>query len=78
MRNATGFTPFQLLYGLEAILPIQCEILLLKLDVDLLPYISTKEAHIFNLIHIDETRCEAALANKAHKRQIKAQYDQHV
>ena len=26
VRNATGFTPFQLVYGLEAILLIQCEI----------------------------------------------------
>ena len=78
MRNETRFTPFQLVYGLEAIFPIQCEISSLKLTVDLLPDTSIEEACLINLIHIDETRHEAALANKAHKRRIKAQYDQHV
>eukprot|EP00253_Pinus_taeda_P016712 PITA_16712 len=33
VRNETGFTPSQLVYGLEAILPIQCEISSLKLAV---------------------------------------------
>eukprot|EP00253_Pinus_taeda_P030526 PITA_30526 len=37
VRNATRFTPFQLVYGLEAVLPVQCEISSLKLVVDLLP-----------------------------------------
>eukprot|EP00253_Pinus_taeda_P004789 PITA_04789 len=37
VRNVIGFTPFQLVYGLEAILTVQCEILSLKLTVDLLP-----------------------------------------
>ena len=31
VRNATRFTPFQLVYGLKAILPIQCEISSLNL-----------------------------------------------
>ena len=31
-----------------------------------------------DLIHLDETCHEAALANKAHKKRIKTQYDQHV
>ena len=33
VRNVIGFTPFQLVYGLEAILPIQCEISSLKLMI---------------------------------------------
>ena len=33
---------------------------------------------LFNLIYLDETRREAQLANKAHKRRIKAQYDKNV
>ena len=78
VRNVTGFTPFQLVYGLEAILPIQCEISSLKLTVDLLPNTSEEEAHLLNLIHLDETRVEAQLANEAHKRRIKAQYDKNV
>lgn len=34
MKTATGLTPFQLVYGLEAVLPIECEILSLKLAVE--------------------------------------------
>eukprot|EP00253_Pinus_taeda_P028747 PITA_28747 len=40
LRNMTRFTPFQLVYGLEVVLPIQCEISSLKLIIDLLPKIS--------------------------------------
>ena len=68
-----GFTPFQLVYGLEAILPIQCEISLLKLAIDLLPNTFAEEECPFNIVHIDEMCCEAQLANEAHKRHIKAQ-----
>ena len=78
MRNATGFTHFQLVYGLEAILPIQCEISSLKLAIDLLPDTSEEEAHLLNLIHLDEICREAQLANEAHKRCIKGQYDKNV
>ena len=78
MRNVIGFTPFQLVYGLEAILPIQCEISSLKLTIDLLPDTSEEEVRLFNLIHLDETHREAQLANEAHKRCIKAQYDKNV
>ena len=76
--NATGFTPFQLVYGLEAILPIQCEISLLKLAIELLLDTSKKGACLLNLIRIYETCREAQLANKVHKRRIKAQYDKNV
>ena len=72
------FTPFQLVYGLEAILPIQCEISSLKLVIDLLLDTFEEEVRLLNLIHLDEMRREAQLANEAHKRRIKAQYDKNV
>ena len=78
VRNATRFTPFQLVYGMEAILPIQCKISSLKLAIDLLPDTSEEEACLLNLIHLDEMSREAQLANEVHKRCIKAQYDKHV
>lgn len=78
MRNATGFIPFQLVYGLEEVLPIQCEISSLKLAIDLRLDPSEEEARFLELIHIDETLRDAALANKAHNKWIKAQYDQNV
>ena len=68
VRNATGFTPFQLVYGLEAILPVQCEISSLKLVVNLLPRTSEEEARFLELIQLDETRRDAASANEARKK----------
>lgn len=78
VRNATGFTPFQLVYGLEAILPVQCEISSLKLAVNLLPGTSKEEARFLELIQLDETCHDAASANKAHKKRVKAQFDKNV
>eukprot|EP00253_Pinus_taeda_P011188 PITA_11188 len=78
VRNAIGFTPFQLVYGLEAILPVQCEISSLKLAVDLLPGTSEEEARFLELIQLDETHRVAASTNKAHKKRVKAQFDKNV
>ena len=66
------------MYGLEAILPVQCEISSLKLAIDLLPGTSEEEARFLELIQLDETHCDAALANKAHKKRVKAQFDKNV
>ena len=66
------------MYGLEVVLPIQCEISSLKLAIDLLPETSEEEACFLELIHLDETHCDAALANEVHKKHIKAQYDKNV
>ena len=65
-------------HHLEVILLIQCEISSLKLVIDLLLDTFDEEACLFNLIHLDETSCEAQLANEAHKRCLKVQYDKHV
>jgi len=50
VRNVTGFMPFQLVYGVEAILPVQCEISSLKLAVDLLLGTSKEDARFLELI----------------------------
>eukprot|EP00253_Pinus_taeda_P007648 PITA_07648 len=68
VRNVTRFEPFQLVYGLEAILPVQCEISSLKLAVDLLLRTSEEEACFLELIQLDETHRNAASANEAHKK----------
>lgn len=78
MRNSTGLTPFQLVYGLEEVLPIQCEISSLKLAIYLLPETFEEETRFLELIHLDETRCDAALANEVLKKHIKVQYDKNV
>ena len=55
MKDATGFTPFQLIYGLEATLPIECEIPSLKLAVELLLNTSPEEEHLIYLKRLEET-----------------------
>ena len=44
----------------------------------MLPHTSNEEAHFLELIHLDGTHHEAALANEAHKKWIKAEYDRNV
>ena len=62
VKTTTGFTPFQLAFSLEAVLPIECEIPSLKLVVELLPGTTTIEERLLSLDHLDETRRDATLA----------------
>lgn len=65
VKDVTRFTPFELVYSLEATLPIECEIPSLKLAVELLPNISPGEEHLRYLERVDETRRFAALVTEA-------------
>jgi len=78
IKIATGFSPFQLVQGVEAILPIECEIPSLKLDVKLLPETSILEERLIYLEHLDENRRDATTENEAHKKRVKSQYDKSV
>ena len=75
MKTAIGFTPFQLAYGLEVVLLIQCQIPSLKLSIELLPDTSSEEERFLYLNNLNETRRDIALSNEAHKKCVKAQYD---
>jgi hypothetical protein len=68
VKTSTRFTPFQLVYGIESILPIECEIPSLKLKVELLPHTSAKEERFLYLSMLDETRRDVALVNEAHQK----------
>jgi hypothetical protein len=37
VKTITGFTPFHLVYGIKATLPIECEIPTLRTAIELLP-----------------------------------------
>ena len=78
VKIATGLTPFHLVYGLEVVLPIQCQIPSLQLVVELLPDTSVEEEIFLYLNNLDETRRDATLANEAHKKCINPQYDKSV
>ena len=77
-KTTTSFTPFQLVYGIEVVLPIKCKIPSLKLAVELLPNTSTEEEIFLYLTNLYETRRTSSLANEAHKKCIKAQYDKSI
>ena len=77
-KTATGFTPFQLVYGLEAVLPIECEIPSLRLTVELLPHTTDEEQRLFYLSHLNEIRQDAGLANEMHQKCIKKRYNRAV
>jgi len=78
VKNSTGFTPFQLVYGLEVVLPIECEIPSLQMAVELLPATSEEEKRFLYLAKLDETRRDATLAIETHAKRMKAQYDKNV
>lgn len=78
VKTATGFTPFQLVYGMESIFPIECKIPSLKLVVELLPETSSLKECLLHLEHLDEQRRDAATMNEAHKKRVKTQYDKAV
>lgn len=78
VNTAIGFTPFQLVYGLESIFLVECEIPSLKLFVELLPDTSNLEEFLIYLEHLDEKRRDATTINEGHKKRVKIQYDKVV
>ena len=67
-----------MVYGLEFVLPIECQVSSLKLVVELLPNTSVEEERFFYLMNIDESIRDVSLANEAQKKCIKEQYDKPV
>jgi hypothetical protein len=78
IKTVTGFSPFQLVYGLEAVLHIECQISSLKLVVQLLPDTSPLEEWLLYLERLNEQHRDAALANESHKHKFKCQYDRSI
>jgi hypothetical protein len=78
VKSSMGFTPFQLVYGIEAILLIECEIPSLKLVVELLPNTSVEEECLLYLLQLYKTRRDATLVIETQKKCFKYQYDKHV
>ena len=67
--------PFQLVYGLEVVLLIECEIPLLRLTIELLPHTIDEEQCLLYLSHLDEIHRDVTLANETHQKCIKKRYD---
>ena len=67
VKTSTGFTPFQLVYGLEDTLLIECEIPSLNIVVEPFPNTTLKEERFLYLNKFDETHREATSTNEVHK-----------
>jgi hypothetical protein len=78
IKIATNFSSFQLVYGLEAVFPIECQIPSLNLAVQLLPDTSPLEERLLYLEQLNEQHRDVALANEANKKKIKFQYDRSI
>ena len=72
IKTATEFTPFQLVYELEVVLPIECEIPSLKLAIELFSNSSVEEERFIYLTILDEMQRDVSLTNESHKKCIKA------
>jgi hypothetical protein len=71
VKTATRFSPFQLVYGLEAVFPIECQITSLKLAVQLYLDTSPLEEQLVYLEQLNEKCRDVALANEAQKHKVK-------
>ena len=54
VKTATSFSPYQLVHGVELVLPVECEIPSLKLAIELLPDTSALEERLVHLEKLDE------------------------
>ena len=71
VKTATGFSPLQLVHGVEAVTSIECEISSLKIAIHVLPDMTELEECLVHLEHLDEQRRDALIANQAHKNRVK-------
>ena len=53
-KTTMGFSPFQLVHGVEAVTPIECEISSLKIAIHVLPDTTELEERLVHLEHLDE------------------------
>ena len=73
-----GFLPFQLIHGMEAVTPVECEIPSLKIAIHVLPDTTELEEHLLHLENLDEWHKDALMTNEDHKNRVKNQYDKAV
>jgi hypothetical protein len=78
VKTVIGFTPFHLVDGVEATLPIECEIPTLHTTIELLPDTAPMEQRLLNLDSLDEDRRSSLQNNEAAKKWLKVTFDHHV
>jgi hypothetical protein len=70
VNTTTGFSPFQLIHGVEAVMPVECEIPSLKITIELLPETTDLEVCLVYLEKLDEQRHDVSTMNETHKKHV--------
>ena len=78
VKTTIGFSPFQLVHGVEAVTPVECEIRSLKIAIHVLPDMTELEERLLHLEHLDEQCRDSLTTNETHKIRVKNQYDKSV
>ena len=78
VKIAMGFSPFQIIHGVEAVTPVECEIPYLKISIDVLLDTNELEEILLHLEHLYKQRRDVMTANEAHRNRVKNQYDKSV
>jgi hypothetical protein len=78
VKTTTGFTPFHLVHGIVAALPIECKIPTIHTAIELLPDIAPMEQRLLTLESLDEDHRSSLQHNEAAKKWSKATFDCHV
>ena len=78
LKTATIFSPYQLVHGVESVLPVECKIPSLKLAIDLLQDTSALEEDLVHLEQLDEKHQDSLVALEVNKHHVKVQYDKYV
>ena len=78
VKTATNFSPYQLVHGVESVLPVECEIPSLKLSIEIFPDTSALEECLVHLEQFDEQCRDALVALEVNKCCVKVQYDKSV
>ena len=78
VKTARGFSPFQLIHRVEAVIPFEFEIPSLKIVIHVLPDTIELEERLLHLEHLYEHHRDALTTNEAHKNRVKNQYDKLV
>ena len=78
VKTTIGFSPYQLIHGVESVLLVECEIPSLKLAVEILPETSALEECLVHLEQLDEQRRDALVALEVNKHHVKFHYDNSI
>ena len=73
VKTTTFFSPYQLVHGVELVLPVECEIPSLKLSIELLLDTSPLEECLVRLEQLDDQRQDAFVALEVNKCCVKVQ-----